>query len=289
MLHQLIGVVYTFGHCFGSDHFLNSNLTKLFEDMKYDIKTIVESVHEYIREKSFSPDNLRRFESEVDTYIRLLKPDFVTLATPKHEDVFLYEKNFGLDFGGKPEKAKTLIESVLDDQLELIHKLDMRTFQFLVEDADASVEKSFELRCNIELVPGDVRTIIRRGIVLSVDDMGVPEIGLICVNDVTAHSQNRLVAFDVRSHNVRTKADQLRLRTFKQEIQTILNSYMVDLTNRELQILQAIAQGQTSKSIAKNLNIAKSTVDTHRQNMIRKFDAPNMTALIQIAKSQGYI
>lgn len=78
-----------------------------------------------------------------------------------------------------------------------------------------------------------------------------------------------------------------------------MNSYIDDnvnigktnkiiLSNREKEILSLIANGNTSKSIAKILFIAKSTVDTHRKNMIRKLELSSGNELIKYAIDKKY-
>jgi two-component system response regulator NreC len=57
----------------------------------------------------------------------------------------------------------------------------------------------------------------------------------------------------------------------------------VILSNREKEILQLIANGKTSREISENLFIAKTTVDTHRRNMIRKLNLPSGSALVKYA------
>ncbi|MDB5199771.1 MAG: hypothetical protein JWO92_1734 [Chitinophagaceae bacterium] len=47
------------------------------------------------------------------------------------------------------------------------------------------------------------------------------------------------------------------------------------LSKQELKILELIAQGDTSEKIAGKLSIAKSTVQTHRRNMLRKTGIKN--------------
>jgi len=47
------------------------------------------------------------------------------------------------------------------------------------------------------------------------------------------------------------------------------------LTNRELEIYRLIKKGNTSKEIAEELNISKSTIDTHRRNINEKFKNGN--------------
>lgn len=69
---------------------------------------------------------------------------------------------------------------------------------------------------------------------------------------------------------------------------TIGNSEHVVLSNREKQILHLIANGKTSKDIAETLFIAKSTVDTHRKNMIRKLELTHGNELVKYAIDKKY-
>ncbi len=56
-----------------------------------------------------------------------------------------------------------------------------------------------------------------------------------------------------------------------------------DITGRELQILDLIAQQMTSHEIAEKLVISLRTVETHRRNMMRKLNVKNAAGLIQAA------
>ncbi|MBE4949782.1 response regulator [Chryseobacterium culicis] len=55
------------------------------------------------------------------------------------------------------------------------------------------------------------------------------------------------------------------------------------VTKRERQILQMVAQGKTSNMIAEELFLSPLTVDTHRKNLLQKFQARNSTELINLA------
>ena len=61
------------------------------------------------------------------------------------------------------------------------------------------------------------------------------------------------------------------------------------LTKREKQILQMVAQGKTSNVIAEELFLSPLTVDTHRKNLLQKFQAKNSTELINLAVQQRMI
>lgn len=56
-----------------------------------------------------------------------------------------------------------------------------------------------------------------------------------------------------------------------------------DLTNREIEILQLIAEEYTNQEIADKLYISKRTVDTHRTNLLRKTNSKNTAGLVRYA------
>lgn len=69
---------------------------------------------------------------------------------------------------------------------------------------------------------------------------------------------------------------------------TIGKSDKIVLSNREKEILHHIANGKTSKQIAEDLFIAKTTVDTHRKNMIRKLNLNSGNELVKYAIDKKY-
>ncbi len=61
------------------------------------------------------------------------------------------------------------------------------------------------------------------------------------------------------------------------------------LTPRERQILEFVAEGVTSKSIADLLRISKRTVEHHRANLMRKLNINKVADLIKYAIRKGYV
>lgn len=61
------------------------------------------------------------------------------------------------------------------------------------------------------------------------------------------------------------------------------------LTLREREILQLIAQGETSGEIAEKLHISPRTVDTHRTNLMKKLGVKSKTELIRYALEHGIV
>jgi len=61
------------------------------------------------------------------------------------------------------------------------------------------------------------------------------------------------------------------------------------LTRREKEVLGLIAQGLTNSVIAEKLFISVTTVDTHRKNLLAKFEVKNTAALIRLAAQLHFI
>lgn len=61
------------------------------------------------------------------------------------------------------------------------------------------------------------------------------------------------------------------------------------LTNREREILLLIAQGSSTREIAKKLAISVKTAENHRTNLMRKLDLHNVASLTRYAISKGLI
>ena len=60
-------------------------------------------------------------------------------------------------------------------------------------------------------------------------------------------------------------------------------------TKRELEVLKAISQGNSTIQIARMLNISENTVETYRKQLMLKFDAKNATDLALKALAKGWI
>lgn len=61
------------------------------------------------------------------------------------------------------------------------------------------------------------------------------------------------------------------------------------ITSRELEVLQLIVEGYSSKLIADKLNISPRTVDTHRGNIMQKLNIPNAAGLVRYAMENDLV
>jgi DNA-binding NarL/FixJ family response regulator len=78
-----------------------------------------------------------------------------------------------------------------------------------------------------------------------------------------------------------------------EDVKTILQSAKLGnlpkITRREAEILQLLAQGLTSPEIAEKMFVSPLTIETHRRNLIQKFEVSNSAALIHKAMELKYI
>lgn len=61
------------------------------------------------------------------------------------------------------------------------------------------------------------------------------------------------------------------------------------LTARELEVLEAMAEGRNCKQIAQALDISEFTVRKHRSNMLGRFGMRNAAALVAHARRLGWL
>lgn len=61
------------------------------------------------------------------------------------------------------------------------------------------------------------------------------------------------------------------------------------ITRREREILQLLSKGHTSQEIAGKLYLSVHTVDTHRKNMLQKFNVHNTQGLMNVVQEMGLL
>jgi len=68
-----------------------------------------------------------------------------------------------------------------------------------------------------------------------------------------------------------------------------LPAYAPHLTDREMQVLELLAQGMNSGQVATALSISRRTAETHRAHVLAKFGAHTTVVLVRLAIRYGVI
>ena len=115
----------------------------------------------------------------------------------------------------------------------------------------------------------------------------------------TELAKTRTEQAETRTEQAETRTEQAELRTERAEsaLQRVVsngasehalavpdpNSPVEDLTGRQREILQFIAEGQNTKQIAEILKVSPKTVEVHRVNMKQKLNVATAPELIRFA------
>jgi DNA-binding NarL/FixJ family response regulator len=62
---------------------------------------------------------------------------------------------------------------------------------------------------------------------------------------------------------------------------------IIELTRREREVLQLVAEGLASKNIAENLSVSVKTVESHRQRLMKKLEIFSVAGLTKYALREG--
>lgn len=68
-----------------------------------------------------------------------------------------------------------------------------------------------------------------------------------------------------------------------------MNAIAGNVTSREKEVLALVGGGYSTKEIAERLSISHHTVETHRKNLLKKYNAKNSAELIQKSVLQHYV
>jgi|SRR5579884_828687 len=68
-----------------------------------------------------------------------------------------------------------------------------------------------------------------------------------------------------------------------------INADLRRLSPRQLQVLQLVAHGYTSREIARELNLSVNTIQAHRAQLMRRLNMHDMADLIRLANKAGLL
>lgn len=224
--------------------------------------------------------------NKIDTWIQLYtevaNPDFMLVFDMSNiNDPILFQKNYKLKLSTTKESEfiSTLISSVESDSIAKIFQADKRVITFAQECYSRVRRISYRLKFKAEFFPDEYRSLVRDIAVLSRDEDNKPNLILVAFFDITelhglqSNLQIEIKKFDDDSPDPEFDALKSDLKEIAQPT--------VKITKREKQILQLISDGKTSEQIAEQLIISTATVNTHRQNLIRKYNVNNTSALLK--------
>ena len=218
--------------------------------------------------------------------VHISKPDYVVVIDPRNNNKILFSKNYNLDFGThKNESIIDIVNATDIYQLPKILEVDKRCMDFMDQYPKLSKLAVFQLRFTVSLRKNNPRTFQRNiSFIRRKHKDSTHVLMVVSIFDVTKlqglYNEARI---DIRCTDTNCKEFEMHeiVHKFVNESNNYLSS-KPSLTKRELEILKFISNGLTSSEISKKLFISKTTVNTHRQNLIKKFGVKNTASLVKI-------
>jgi DNA-binding NarL/FixJ family response regulator len=103
--------------------------------------------------------------------------------------------------------------------------------------------------------------------------------GYLLKSDATRDLMAAIAALAIHKPFFTTKVSEALLESFVMAS----NAMGSTLTNREVGVVQMIAEGHTNKHVARLLNISPKTVETHRASVMRKLNLSSSADLVRYA------
>ena len=216
--------------------------------------------------------------------LHLFRPDYFMIYKFS-KSTTIYQQNINLELGKDLVTIDKIMSFMAPGDLAHMHSMDNIMSQLSADHKLQPLDYVFRICGNIESPNTEMKRIMRTSFLIHSSTTGAPELGFFCFHDVTLmvssiRPNNYDITFDPgQPHLIPDLARRLKAKISRQ----------TDITPRERDILSHIDKGMNSKEIASCLFIAKATVDTHRQNMLHKWELPNTAALLKRARDEGWI
>ena len=215
--------------------------------------------------------------------VHMLQPDFYMVYKLSNPGVPVYQHNLSLELGLPEPKYEAIHARMEKSDLLHLQRIDRVIHPFTLECRF----RPFDFICTVMVKwnspTAGSRYFVRKSTVLECDDQGIPCYGIIAYKDVTT----MVSAIKPNNVDITFQADKDNLCfELANRIKTV-QPKRTGITTREREILCCLSRGMSSKEIAAALFISKATVDTHRQNMIHKWDVSNTAALLQRVIGEG--
>jgi two-component system, NarL family, response regulator NreC len=213
-----------------------------------------------------------------------------------------------------PNKAERSVRVLLADDHQIVRQglkaiLDREGFKIVGEASDGGEAVSRALELQPDLVVMDIGMPVMTGIEAAAEiRKSVPSAKLILL---TVHTENRYILealrSGVRGYVLKSRASGELVEAIREILngrmylspgisQTVVEAYLQrnlggseSLTRRELQVLQLVAEGKTTKEVATSLGVSIKTADSHRSNIMHKLNMHSVADLVRYAIRRGLV
>lgn len=184
-------------------------------------------------------------------------------------------------------KVKTVL---VDDEERALNRMKILLSKFpeieileAINDADYAIEYIIETRPDLVLL--DIEMPGKTGLeVAKVLNKNSLETKIIFM---TAHEHYAIKAIKAEAFDYLLKP--IGIDELKEALERLISKLQTKFTKREIEIINLITQGLSSKEIGEKLTISHHTVDTHRRKILEKAECHNAVELTLYASKNHLI
>lgn len=200
----------------------------------------------------------------------------------------------------RPEEALEMLEPVATHAQEggrLSHLIEIKLLQTMAYDmgsGEGEAEKALNILAeavHLGQAEGFVRSFVDEGPRLAALLSQLRGVGQEAFDAATlSYIERLLVAFEGNQRSTGHRPMPGQARGQREGVDVRHDDFLVEsLSQRELEVLQLLAQGASNTEIAKNLVIALNTVKRHVSNIFEKLGVSNRTQAVAQARALGLL
>jgi DNA-binding NarL/FixJ family response regulator len=165
---------------------------------------------------------------------------------------------------------------------DTVRRLKIKPGEIVVIELEFPTNRSIEYLANLHYEFPDQRMVLISAICNNGNISAVMDTG---IDAFILKKCNREDLYNTLEHAAEGKKYYCATVTqfLLKEYRTLSHDNKQLLTQREIQILQKLVNGNSNKSISEDLEISESTVKTHRKNLMHKVGAYNLLSLVRYA------
>jgi len=177
------------------------------------------------------------------------------------------------------------LSKILNNWQKIIHPENISDIQQAFDAHISGDASSINLQCRIQHFDGYWVWVELVGKVSQRDENAIPKQFTGTLKDISTQKQidqEGVVLLKRIESMIHQATDVHEVKFKRKDIKSNVDG-IDQLSRRQYQILIRVARGMTSTEIAKDLNIGKGTVITHRREMMRRLDLHNVSEVTQYA------
>ena len=218
---------------------------------------------------------------------------FICIYNYKKNIYEYVSENLRTELGYDPESflgekgAEYMLRIFDENQIPLLVKITEETLQYLSANATYETGRDFRHTSCMKFknIYNEFIWFMVDKSMIQVDQNGFPIRALLTCTNINAFKKDETLYYNILKkdmNNVYQSVWQGYIYEKKEKLEE-------ELTKREIEIVQLIAEGFTNAQIGEKLFISLATVQTHRKNILKKTQCKGTAELTRLAFSRGMI